>query len=123
MSASTFGTLFRVSTFGESHGKGVGAIVDGCPPGLALTEADIQVQLTRRRPGQSAVSTPREEEDRVEILSGTENGVTLGTPIGLLVRNKDQRPGDYGEMAKIPRPSHADYTYQMKYGVRASSGG
>ena len=123
MSGSTFGTLFRVSTFGESHGKGVGAIVDGVPAGLALTEDDIQPQLTRRRPGQSAVSTPRDEEDRVTILSGTERGITLGTPVGLLVHNKDQRPGDYGEMAKIPRPSHADYTYQMKYGVRASSGG
>jgi chorismate synthase len=123
MTGSTFGTLFRVSTFGESHGRGVGAIVDGCPPGLALTEADLQPQLTRRRPGQSAVSTPRDEEDRVTILSGTEHGITLGTPIGLLVHNRDQRPGDYGEMAAIPRPSHADYTYQMKYGVRASSGG
>ena len=123
MNGSTFGTLFRVSTFGESHGKGVGAIVDGVPPGLPLAEDDIQPQLTRRRPGQSSVSTPRTEEDRVTILSGTERGVALGTPIGLLVHNKDQRPVDYGEMAQIPRPSHADYTYQMKYGVRASSGG
>jgi chorismate synthase len=123
MSSSTFGTLFQVSTFGESHGKGVGAVVDGCPPRLPLTEADIQPQLDRRRPGQSAVSTPRQESDTVTILSGTENGLTLGTPIGLLVPNKDQRPGDYGEMAKIPRPSHADFTYQAKYGVRASSGG
>lgn len=123
MSSSTFGTLFKVSTFGESHGKGVGAIVDGCPPRLPLTEADIQPQLDRRRPGQSAVSTPRQESDTVTILSGTENGLTLGTPIGLLVPNKDQRPGDYGEMSNIPRPSHADFTYQEKYGVRASSGG
>lgn len=121
--SSSFGTLFKVSTFGESHCYGVGAIVDGCPPGMALTEEDIQSQLTRRRPGQSKISTPRNEEDRVMILSGTENGVTLGTPIGLLVRNKDQRPGDYKEMNQIPRPSHADYSYQMKYGVRASSGG
>jgi chorismate synthase len=121
--SSTFGTLYRVTTFGESHCFGVGAIVDGCLPGMALTEADIQPQLTRRRPGQSAISTPRQEEDQVMILSGTERGVTLGTPIGLLVKNKDQRPGDYKEMNDIPRPSHADYTYQMKYGVRASSGG
>jgi chorismate synthase len=123
MSSSTFGTLFQVSTFGESHGKGVGAVVDGCPPRLPLTEADIQPQLDRRRPGQSALSTPRQESDTVTILSGTENGLTLGTPIGLLVPNKDQRPGDYGEMSNIPRPSHADFTYQAKYGVRASSGG
>ncbi len=121
--SSTFGTLFKVSSFGESHCYGVGATVDGCPPGLALSEDDIQPQLTRRRPGQSAISTPRDEADQVRILSGTERGVTLGTPIGLLVRNKDQRPGDYKEMSQIPRPSHADYTYQMKYGVRASSGG
>lgn len=121
--SSTFGTLYRVSTFGESHCRGVGAIVDGCPPRIPLTEADIQPQLDRRRPGQSKVATAREESDTVTILSGTEFGVTLGTPIGLFVPNKDQRPGDYAEMNKIPRPSHADYTYQMKYGVRASSGG
>jgi len=121
--SSSFGTLFRVSTFGESHGVGVGAIVDGCPAGLKLGEDDIQPQLDRRRPGQSDLTTPRQEEDRVTILSGVENGLTLGTPIGLLVRNKDQRPGDYGEMSKVPRPSHADYTYQVKYGIRASSGG
>jgi chorismate synthase len=121
--SSTFGTLFKVSTFGESHCKGVGAVVDGCPPNLELSEADLQPQLDRRRPGQSAVSTPRKEQDAVSILSGTENGRTLGTPIGLFVANRDQRPGDYSEMSQIPRPSHADYTYQMKYGVRASSGG
>jgi chorismate synthase len=121
--SSTLGTLFRVTTFGESHGKAVGAIVDGCPANLPLTEADIQPQLTRRRPGQSALTTPRDEADQVTILSGTENGVTLGTPIGLSVNNKDQRPGDYGDMATVPRPSHADYTYLMKYGVKASSGG
>jgi chorismate synthase len=121
--SSSFGTLFKVSTFGESHGSGVGAVVDGCPPGLALSEADIQVQLDRRRPGQSDLVTPRQEADRVAILSGVENGRTLGTPIGLLVHNKDQRPGDYGEMSKVPRPSHADYTYQMKYGIRSASGG
>ncbi len=121
--ASTFGKLFKVTTFGESHCKGVGAIVDGCPPKLALTESDIQPQLSRRRPGQSAVSTSRDEKDHVIIQSGTENGLTLGTPISLYVANQDQRPGDYSEMAKIPRPSHADFTYQMKYDIRASSGG
>jgi len=120
---SSFGTVFRVSTFGESHGKGVGAIVDGVPPNLPLTEADIQVQLDRRRPGQSHLTTARDEKDRVSILSGTENGVTLGTPIGLFVPNEDQRPHDYGSMSAIPRPSHADFTYQIKYLNRASSGG
>ncbi|WFB37295.1 chorismate synthase [Kiritimatiellota bacterium B12222] len=123
MSGSNFGTLYRVSTFGESHCAGVGAIVDGCPPNLELTEADIQKQLTRRRPGQSKVNTPRDEKDQVKILSGTEHGKTLGTPIGLFVANQDQRPHDYGEMSQIPRPSHADFTYQSKYGNRASSGG
>jgi len=121
--SSTLGTLFRVTTFGESHCKGVGAIVDGCPAGMALTEADIQPQLSRRRPGQSDLSTPRQEADQVAVYSGTEFGRTLGTPIMLLINNKDQRPQDYGEMSRIPRPSHADFTYQMKYGVRASSGG
>lgn len=121
--SSTFGTLYKVSTFGESHGKAVGAIVDGCPANLKLSEADIQPQLTRRRPGQSAMTTARDEADQVSILSGVENGKTLGTPIGLMVKNRDQRPGDYGEMSNVPRPSHADYTYQMKYGNRAASGG
>lgn len=121
--SSSFGTLFRISTFGESHGVGVGAVVDGCPAGLKLSEADIQPQLDRRRPGQSDLTTPRDEADQVTILSGVENGLTLGTPIGLLVRNRDQRPGDYGDMSQVPRPSHADFTYQMKYGLRASSGG
>ncbi|WP_419176207.1 chorismate synthase [Desulfosediminicola sp.] len=121
--SSNFGTIYRVSTFGESHCKAVGVVIDGCPPDLDLVEADIQPQLDRRRPGQSSLSTDRQEQDRVTILSGTENGKTLGTPIALQVANRDQRPGDYGEMAAIPRPSHADYTYQMKYGIRASSGG
>ena len=103
----------------------MGCIVDGCPPGLPLTESDIQPQMTRRRPGQSALTTPRDEKDKVEIQSGTEFGMTLGTPIALRVRNEDQRPKDYGNstMDKYPRPSHADYTYQMKYGIKASSGG
>jgi len=121
--SSTIGTLFKVSTFGESHGKAVGAIVDGCPANLQLSEADIQPQLTRRRPGQSDMTTPRDEADQVTVLSGVENGKTLGSPIGLVVNNKDQRPSDYGEMSTVPRPSHADFTYQMKYGNRAASGG
>jgi chorismate synthase len=121
--SSTFGSLFRVTTFGESHCKGVGAVIDGCPPGLELGEADIQPQLDRRRPGQSKLTTDRREADQVTILSGVEHGKTLGTPIALFVPNKDQRPGDYQEMKPIPRPSHADLTYQLKYGIRASSGG
>ena len=121
--SSTIGTLFKVSTFGESHGKGVGAIVDGCPARLKLVEADIQAQLDRRRPGQSALTTPRQESDTVTILSGVENGLTLGTPIGLFVPNKDQRPNDYNNLADIPRPSHADYTYREKYGIKTASGG
>jgi chorismate synthase len=121
--SSSFGTLFRISTFGESHCKGVGVVIDGCPAGLPLTEDDIQPQLNRRRPGQSSLTTDRSEADQVTIVSGTEKGRTLGTPILLEVANRDQRPGDYGAMAAIPRPSHADFTYQMKYGTRASSGG
>ena len=121
--SSTFGTLFRATTFGESHCKAVGVVVDGCPPRMALSEADVQVQLDRRRPGQSKLTTDRDEADRVIILSGVENGLTLGTPVAMMVHNKDQRPKDYGDMTFVPRPSHADYTYQMKYGIRASSGG
>lgn len=121
--SSKFGKIFSVSTFGESHCRGVGAIVDGCPPRMPLSEADIQKQLDRRKPGQSRFSTERKEEDQVSILSGVEKGLTLGTPVALFVPNKDQRPGDYREMSDIPRPSHADYTYQMKYGIRAASGG
>lgn len=121
--SSSFGTLFKVSTFGESHCAGVGAIVDGVPPRMSLTAEDIQVQLDRRRPGQNKLGTDRKEADQVAILSGVEFDKTLGSPIGLLVKNKDQRPGDYGEMSSIPRPSHADYTYRAKYGTHASSGG
>ncbi|PLX83914.1 MAG: chorismate synthase [Desulfuromonas sp.] len=121
--SSCFGTLYKVSTFGESHCAGVGAIVDGVPSRMALTAADIQTQLDRRRPGQNKLGTDRNEADQVQILSGVENGLTLGSPIGLLVANKDQRPGDYSEMNDIPRPSHADYTYRAKYGIHASSGG
>ncbi|KAJ8520363.1 hypothetical protein ONZ45_g2828 [Pleurotus djamor] len=120
---STFGRLFRVTTYGESHCASVGAIIDGCPPGLTLSAEDVQVQLSRRRPGQSNLTTPRNEKDLVHIQSGIEHGVTLGTPIGLLVKNEDQRPHDYSETDLYPRPSHADFTYLEKYGVKASSGG
>ncbi len=121
--SNSFGTLFRVTTFGESHGLGVGAIVDGCPARLPLVQRDIQVQLDRRRPGQSDLTTPRGEKDQVSILSGTQDGITLGTPIGLHVANEDHRPQDYGNQREIPRPSHADYTYRTKYGIAARSGG
>jgi len=121
--SSSFGTLFKLTTFGESHSPALGGSVDGCLPGLMLSEADIQPQLDRRRPGQSAITTARAETDRVELLSGVEQGKTLGTPIGFIIRNKDQRPGDYTAMQTVPRPSHADYTYEKKYGLRSSSGG
>lgn len=121
--SNTFGQWFRVTTFGESHARAVGCVVDGCPPRLPLSETDIQPQLDRRRPGQSALTTPRDEADRVTILCGVENGLTLGTPLALVVANRDPRPGDYSELATIPRPSHADFTYQAKYGIRAASGG
>ena len=120
---NSYGKLFRITTFGESHGTGVGVIVDGCPPRLPLQTADVQYELDRRKPGQSRLTTPRDEEDLVEIMSGTYNGVTLGTPIGMVVRNKDQRSKDYDEMAAKYRPSHADATYDAKYGVRAVAGG
>jgi chorismate synthase len=121
--SNSFGSIFRVTTFGESHCRMVGAVVDGCPPRLELAESDIQPQLDRRRPGQNSLTTPRSESDTVTIVSGVENGLTLGTPVALLVPNKDQRPGDYSEMDEIPRPSHADFTYLSKYGIKASSGG
>jgi chorismate synthase len=120
---NSFGHLFRITTWGESHGGGVGVVVDGCPPRLALTEADIQPDLDRRRPGQSAITTPRKETDTVQILSGTFEGQTLGTPISLWVRNEDFRPEAYSEVATKFRPSHADYTYQAKFGIRAWPGG
>ena len=120
---SSFGDLFRVSTFGESHGGGVGVIVEGCPPRLNLDLGAVQAELDRRRPGQSHITTPRKEADRVEVLSGLMDDTTLGTPIAMLVRNKDQRPGDYTQMAVAFRPSHADATYQAKYGIQARSGG
>src|SRR5437016_10318155 len=120
---NSFGHLFRITTWGESHGGGVGVVIDGCPPRLELAEADIQKELDRRRPGQSKVTTPRQEADRCEILSGVFEGKTLGTPIGILVRNKDARPQDYAEIAKKFRPSHADFTYEAKYGIRNWQGG
>src|SRR5437016_3841270 len=120
---NTFGQLFRITTWGESHGGGVGVVVDGCPPRLELSEADIQPDLDRRRPGQSKIVSPRKEPDRVQILSGTFEGKTLGTPICLLVRNEDARPEAYSEMATKFRPSHADYTYLAKFGIRNWEGG
>jgi len=121
--ANTFGTLFRITTWGESHGGGVGVVVDGCPPKLPLAEADIQTELDRRRPGQSKIVTQRKESDRVEILSGVFEGQTIGTPIAMFVRNEDARSNDYEEMRTKYRPSHADYTYEAKYGTRAWPGG
>jgi len=118
-----FGQLFRVTTFGESHGGGIGVVIDGCPPRIEISEAEIQRELDRRRPGQSKLTTQRKEEDRCEILSGVFEGKTLGTPIAILVRNKDARPEDYSEIARKFRPSHADYTYEAKYGIRNWQGG
>ena len=120
---NTFGHLFRITTFGESHGGGVGVVIDGCPPKLELSVEEIQAELNRRRPGQSKITTPRNEADQCEILSGTFEGKTTGTPIALLVRNKDQRSQDYDEMAAKYRPSHADATYDEKYGIRNWQGG
>jgi len=120
---NTWGQLFRVTTWGESHGAGIGAVVDGCPPRLPLSEADIQPDLDRRVPGQSAITTQRKETDTVQILSGVFDGVTLGTPISMLIPNADMRPGDYREVMEKYRPSHADYTYEAKYGVRDWRGG
>jgi chorismate synthase len=120
---NTFGHLFRITTFGESHGGGVGVVVDGCPPRIEISLEEIQFELDRRRPGQSKITTPRKEEDRCEILSGLFEGKTLGTPISILVHNKDTRPQDYDEMAFKYRPSHADATYDAKYGIRNWQGG
>jgi chorismate synthase len=121
--ASTFGHLFRITTFGESHGGGVGVVVDGCPPRLPLTLAEIQRDLDRRRPGQSSITTPRDEPDRAEILSGLFEDQTLGSPIAILVRNTDARPSAYEDFKDTFRPSHADYTYEAKYGIRNWQGG
>ena len=123
MSHNTFGHLFRVTTFGESHGPALGGVVDGCPPGLTLSEADIQPFLDKRRPGQSKYTTQRQEADQVKILSGVFEGKTTGTPIGLLIENTDQRSKDYGDIAQKYRPGHADFTYDAKYGFRDYRGG
>ena len=123
MSGSSFGTLFRITTWGESHGTAIGVVIDGCPAGLPLCESDIQAFLDRRRPGQSRYTTKRSESDQVEILSGVFEGRTTGTPISLLVRNQDQRSRDYGEIASYYRPGHADYTFSSKYGFRDYRGG
>src|SRR4051812_47215552 len=129
MSHNTFGHLFRVTTFGESHGPALGCVIDGCPPGIALTQADIQAELDRRRPGQSKYVTQRQEPDTVKILSGVFQDermaaqLTTGTPIGLLIENVDQRSKDYGDIRDKFRPAHADYTYEAKYGVRDYRGG
>src|SRR4029079_6187428 len=120
---NTFGQLFRVTTFGESHGGGIGVVIDGCPARIEISEAEVQRELNRRRPGQSKLTTQRKEEDRCEILSGVFEGKTLGTPIAILVRHKDARPEDYSETARKFRPSHADYTYEAKYGIRNWQGG
>lgn len=123
MSGNTFGTLFTVTTFGESHGPAIGCVIDGCPPGMLLSEADIQPELDRRKPGTSRHVTQRQEADRVEILSGVFEGKTTGTPIALLIRNEDQRSKDYGNIVDTFRPGHADYTYWHKYGIRDPRGG
>ncbi|MEL0039355.1 MAG: chorismate synthase [Halieaceae bacterium] len=123
MSGSSFGRLFCVTTFGESHGAALGAVIDGCPPGLQLSAADLQHDLDRRKPGQSRYTTQRREGDEVEILSGLFEGITTGTPIGLLIRNTDQRSKDYSKIKDQFRPAHADYTYQQKYGLRDYRGG
>ena len=123
MSHNSFGHLFRFTTFGESHGPAIGCVVDGTPPGIPLTEADIQIDLNKRRPGQSKYTTQRQEPDTVKILSGVFEGVTTGTPIGLIIENVDQRSKDYSDIKDKYRPGHADYTYTSKYGVRDYKGG
>src|SRR5207248_5686150 len=120
---NSFGQLFRITTWGESHGGGLGVVIDGCPPRIALSEEDIQHELDRRRPGQSAITTTRDEADRCQILSGVFEGQTLGTPLSIMVMNKDARPEAYAEMKSTYRPSHADFTYEAKYGIRNWQGG
>ncbi|AEI15610.1 chorismate synthase [Flexistipes sinusarabici DSM 4947] len=123
MSGNSFGKIFRITTFGESHGPAVGVVLDGCPAGLELHEDDIQKELDRRRPGQSEITTPRDEADKVEILSGVFEGKTTGTPVCMVVYNKNQQSKDYGDVKNLFRPGHADYTYFMKYGIRDYRGG
>jgi chorismate synthase len=120
---NTFGRNFRITTFGESHGRALGAVIDGCPPGIPLDETDIQPLLDRRRPGTSPLTSPRQEADRAEILSGVFEGKTTGTPVAVIVRNRDARPGDYGELRELFRPGHADFTFHEKYGIRDHRGG
>ena len=123
MAGSTYGTIFRIMTWGESHGKGVGVTIDGCPAGLPLCEEDIQTYLNRRKPGQSKFTTARNESDQVEILSGVFEGKTTGTPIAMMVRNTDQRSKDYSAIMDVYRPGHADYCFEQKYGFRDYRGG
>lgn len=123
MAGSTFGTIFKITTWGESHGKALGVVIDGCPAGLALTKADIQPYLDRRKPGKTSISTPRKESDQVEILSGVFEGKTTGTPISLIIPNTSQKSSDYSEIASYYRPGHADFTYDSKYGFRDYRGG
>jgi len=120
---NTFGTIYRLTSFGESHGPAVGGVIDGCPPGLELDMDFIQSELDRRRPGQSRITTPRKEPDRVEFLSGVFNNITTGAPIGFIVRNENQQSSDYDNIKDAFRPSHADFTYQQKYGIRDYRGG
>ena len=121
--SNTFGKIFRLTSFGESHGKAIGGIIDGCPAGLELDMVQIQKELDRRKPGQSRLTTPRKEEDQVAFYSGVFEGKTTGTPIGFVIQNKDQRSKDYSEIKNVYRPSHADYTYDAKYGLRDYRGG
>ena len=123
MAGSTFGNIFKITTWGESHGKGIGVVVDGCPAGLSLCEEDIQIYLNKRKPGQGKYTTPRQESDTVQILSGVFEGKTTGTPISLVVFNQDQRSRDYSDIASYYRPGHADYTFDAKYGFRDYRGG
>ena len=123
MAGSTFGTIFKITTWGESHGKGIGVVIDGCPAGLSLSEEDIQCFLDRRKPGQSRYATQRKENDSVEILSGVFEGKTTGTPLSMLVWNQDQKSKDYSEIASYYRPGHADFTFDAKYGFRDYRGG
>ena len=123
MAGNTFGSLFRITTFGESHGPAIGVVIDGTPPGLSISESDIQTELDRRRPGQSNVTTPRKEGDQVEILSGVFDGVSTGAPIALLIRNTNQKSKDYSDIKDLFRPGHADYTFHEKFGIRDYKGG